>query len=330
MKLAWPVEIAGTGAYMPATVVRNDDIAKQVDTSNEWIVQRTGIRERRRIAPGESTLTLATRAAQAALADAHLTPQDLDLIIVATVTPEHPLPATGSLLQAALGCPWIPGYDMAAACSGFVWATATGAQYTMTGLAKTVLVVGAESLTTITDPLDRATCILFGDGAGALVLRRCEDSSRGILAVRMGSDGERGRLIMVPAGGAREPATRRTVDERLHFMRMQGREVYKFAVHQMQNIILETCADAGVSVADLKLVVPHQSNLRIIESACEKAHIPMEKVVINIDRYGNTSAASVAVAFHEARAAGRIEPGDLVMLVAFGAGLTWGSILMRF
>ena len=329
MKLGWPVEIAGTGAYLPERIVGNDEIAGQVDTSDAWIVQRTGIRERRWAAPGEGSLALATHASQAALADAGVTPQDVDLIIVATVTPEHPLPATACLLQAALGCRWIPAYDFAAACSGFVWAFASAAQYIVSGMARTVLVVGAECLSTITDQLDRATCILFGDAAGAAVLRPSANGARSILAVRMGADGERGRLIYIPAGGSKEPASHRTVDERLHFMHMQGREVYKFAVTQMQAVIEETCADAGVALGDIALVIPHQSNLRIIESACQRAGLPMEKVIINIDRYGNTSAASVAVGLHEARADGRCKPGDLVMLLAFGAGLTWGSVLLR-
>lgn len=329
MKLGWPVEIAGTGAYLPERVVGNDEIAGQVDTSDEWIVQRTGIRERRWAAPGEGTLILAKRASEAALADAGLTPQDVDLIIVATVTPEHPLPATACLLQAALGCRWIPAFDLAAACSGYVWAFANAAQYIVTGLARNVLVVGAECLSTITDKLDRGTCILFGDAAGAAVLRPAENGARNILAVRMGADGDRGRLIYIPAGGSKDPASHRTVDERLHYMHMQGREVYKFAVTQMQAVIEETCADAGVAKTDLALVIPHQSNLRIIESACQRAGVPMDKVIVNIDRYGNTSSASVAVGLHEARAEGRCKPGDLVMLLAFGAGLTWGSVLLR-
>jgi 3-oxoacyl-[acyl-carrier-protein] synthase III len=190
-------------------------------------------------------------------------------------------------------------------------------------------VVGAECLSTITDKLDRGTCILFGDAAGAAVLRLAANGAGQILAVRMGADGERGRLIYIPAGGSKDPASHRTVDERLHYMHMQGREVYKFAVTQMQAVIEETCADAGVALSDISLVIPHQSNLRIIESACQRAGLPMEKVIVNIDRYGNTSAASVAVGLHEARAAGRCKPGDLVMLLAFGAGLTWGSVLMR-
>jgi 3-oxoacyl-[acyl-carrier-protein] synthase-3 len=329
MRVSWPVEIVGTGAYLPARVITNAELAQRVDTSNEWIVQRTGIRERRQIAPGEATLALATNASRAALADAHVTPADIDLIIVATVTPERPLPSTACLLQAELGCRWVPAYDIAAACSGFVYALNQGAQYLVNGLAETVLVVGAESLTTVTDPLDRQTCILFGDAGGAAVLRRAATTDCGFLALCLGADGERGKLIHIPAGGSREPASLRSVNERLHFMRMQGREVYKFAVTQMQAIIEQTCADAGVRIDDLALLIPHQSNLRIIESACERAGVPMEKVAVNIDRLGNTSSASVAVALDEARRAARIKRGDLVLLMAFGAGLTWGSTLLR-
>lgn len=329
MRLAWPVEIAGTGICIPEQVVTNEDLARRVDTSNEWIVQRTGIHERRVVEAGQATLALAAKASQAALVDAGVSAEEIDVIIVATITPDYQLPATACLLQAELGCRWVPAFDMAAACSGFVWALMSGAQYVLNGLATTVLVVGAECLSAITDGQDRSTCILFGDAAGAAVIRPAQEPDRGILAARMGADGYRGMLIYIPAGGAREPATHRTVNERLHYMRMQGREVYKFAVMQMREIIHDTCADAGVSVDDLTLVVPHQSNLRIIESACQRAGVPMEKVVINIDRYGNTSSASVAVAFHESRVQGRFKSGDLVMLVAFGGGLTWGSALLR-
>ncbi|MBU0638257.1 MAG: ketoacyl-ACP synthase III [Planctomycetes bacterium] len=329
MKLAWGVEIAGTGLGIPDRVVTNDDLAQRLDTSDDWIVQRTGIRERRLGRPDETTLPLATKASWAALADAGLTPQDIDLIICGTITPEHQLPATACELQAALGCRWVPAFDIAAACCGFVWSMTTAAQYIHTGMADRALVVGAEYLTSITDMEERSMAILFGDGAGAAILRRSDDPQRGVLAARMGADGARGRLIWVPAGGAAEPATTRTVNERLHYMRMSGREVYKFAVTQMHEIIQETASEAGVTVADIALVVPHQSNLRIIESACKRAGVPPERVVVNIDRYGNTSAASVAIALHEARQAGRIRPGQLLMLVAFGAGLTWGSLLMR-
>lgn len=329
MKLSWAVEIAGTGLGVPERVFTNDYFAQRLDTSNEWIVQRTGIQERRMVGPGESTSTLALAASRAALAEAGVTPEEIDLIICGTFTPDHPLPSAACDLQAALGCRWVQAFDLAAACSGFVWSLVTGAQYIHTGMARNVLVVGVESLSRITNMEDRGTAILFGDGAGAAVLRPSNDPHRRILASRMGADGARGPLIYVPAGGSKEPACERTVAERLHYIRMKGREVYKFAVKTMAEIIHSTAADAGVNVDDLALIIPHQSNLRIIESACDRAAVPMERVLINIERYGNTSSASIAIGLHEARQAGRIKPGDLVMLVAFGAGLTWGSVLMR-
>jgi 3-oxoacyl-[acyl-carrier-protein] synthase III len=329
MKLDWAVEIAGTGLGLPERIVTNAEFATRIDTSDEWIVQRTGIRERRFAAPEESTLTFATAAGREALAQAGLKPEELDLIVCGTITPDHTLPSTASLLQAELGCRWIPAFDLAAACSGMVWSLVVAAQYIATGVARNVLVVGAETLTRITDMEDRGTAVLFGDGAGAAVLRPATSPERRILAMRQGADGQRAMLINIPAGGAKYPASQQTLAERMHYMRMRGREIYKFAVTQMCEIIHETAADAGVSVDDIALIVPHQSNLRIIESACEKAGVPAERVVINIDRYGNTSAASVGIALHEARTDGRIKPGDLVMLVAFGAGLTWGSILLR-
>lgn len=329
MRLDWEVEVAGTGFSVPERIVTNAEFAARIDTSDEWIVQRTGIRQRRFAAPQESTLTFAAAAGRMALAQAGLKPDELDLIVCGTITPDHTLPSTASLLQAELGCRWIPAFDLAAACSGMVWSLIVAAQYIATGVARHVLVVGAETLTRITDMQDRGTAVLFGDGAGAAVLRPSTSSQRRILAVRQGADGKRAMLINVPAGGAKHPASERTLAERMHYMRMRGREIYKFAVTQMYEIIHETAADAGLGVDDVALIVPHQSNLRIIESACEKAGIPQERVVVNIDRYGNTSAASVGIALHEARMAGRIRPGDLVMLIAFGAGLTWGSILLR-
>ncbi len=329
MKLAWPVEIAGIGACVPDRILTNDDLAQRLDTSDEWIRQRTGIRERRIASPGETTLTFATGAARAALDDAGLTPTDIDLIIVATITPEHPLPATACELQAALGCRHVPAFDMLAACSGFVWAFSAAAQHVQTGMATNVLVVGSELLTAIADPEDRATCVLFGDGAGAAIVRAATDPQREILAARSGADGQRGMTICIPAGGAAEPASQKTINERMHYMRMAGREVYKFAVTTMHSIMVDTAADAGVSLDDVALIIPHQSNLRIIESACARAGVPLDRVLINIDRYGNTSAASVPLALHEAWTTGRIKRGDLVMMVAFGAGLTWGSVLLR-
>ena len=329
MKLDWAVEVAGTGLGVPERVATNTDYTKRLDTTDEWIVQRTGIRERRIAAPEQSTVDFAEMASREALNNAKLAPEDIDLIICATITPDYQLPSTACLLQARLGCRWIPAFDLSAACSGFVWALTNAAQYVVTGLARNVLVVGSETITRITDMEDRGTAILFGDGAGAIVLRPSTNPQRSILAARHGADGQRGMLINIPGGGSKNPTSEQTLAERMHYMKMQGREVYKFAVTQMHTIIRETAEDAGASVDDIAMVVPHQSNLRIIESACQKVGIPKERVLINIDRYGNTSAASVGIAFHEVCRDGRIKPGDLVMLVAFGAGLTWGSVLLR-
>lgn len=329
MKVDWPVEIVGTGMCVPSQVVPNSVFETRLDTTDEWIVQRTGIRERRIVSDGESTLALATAASRAAMHEAGVQPDQIDLIVNATITPEHVLPSTACEIQAELGCRWVPAFDLVAACSGFVYSFVTASQFISAGLGDVALVVGAESLTRITDMDDRSTAMLFGDGAGAAVIRRTQTAGPRVLAARLGADGGRSRAIWVPAGGAREPASVRTVNERLHTMRMKGREVYKFAVTQMHDLVRDTLEDAGLTLADLKLLVPHQSNMRIIESACEKLGLEIERVVINIDRYGNTSAASVPLALHEGRRSGRMRSGDLVMLVAFGAGLTWGSVLLR-
>lgn len=329
MRTRWSVEIVGTGAQVPARVVTNDEFTKHLDTSDEWIVQRTGIRERRIAGPGESTLTFSAAASRQALAEAKLRPDEIDLIIQATVTPDHVLPSTACELQAELGCGWIPAFDIEAACSGFVYAMVNAAQFIHSGMAKNVLILGSESLTRITDMEDRATAILFGDGAGAAILCPSKDPNKGILAARLGADGGRARAVWVPGGGSAEPASNKTVNERLHYMKMKGREIYKFAVTMMHSLVEETAQDAGISPHDLALVIPHQSNLRIIESAVDRLGLPMDRVAVNIDRYGNTSAASIGMALHEARETQRIKSGDLVMLVGFGAGLTWGSALLR-
>jgi 3-oxoacyl-[acyl-carrier-protein] synthase-3 len=232
-------------------------------------------------------------------------------------------------LQAELGCGWIPAFDIGAACSGFVYALVSAAQFIDCGMATNVLVLGSETLTRITDMEDRGTAVLFGDGAGAAILQPSTDPNRGILAARLGADGGRAKAVWVPAGGSAEPASTRTVNERLHYMKMKGREIYKFAVTQMYSLVRDTAEEAEVDLDELALVIPHQSNLRIIESAADRLGLPMEKVSINIDRLGNTSAASIPLALHEARETGRIKSGDLVMLVGFGAGLTWGSALLR-
>lgn len=329
MRLDWPIEIAGTGIGVPKQVVTNEDFARRLDTSDEWIVQRTGIRERRIAAPEQATLDFAVQAAQAALADAQLSPQEVDMIVCATITPDHVLPALSCELQARLGCRTVPSFDLAAACSGFVYGLITASQFINSGLAQNVLLIGAECLTRITDMEDRSTAVLFGDGAGAAVLRRSTNARSRIMAARFGADGARSDLIRVPAGGSRLPPSATTVNERLHYMRMRGREVYKWAVVQLQHLISDTLADAGVTNDDVRLLVPHQSNLRIIESAMEKMGLTEDRVIINIQRYGNTSAASVPLALHEARHTGRFKAGDLILLLAIGAGLTWGSALMR-
>lgn len=329
MRVDWPLEIAGTGVGIPSRVVTNAHFTGYLETSESWIVERTGIRERRWVSDGESSLELAVNASRQALAGAGASAAEIDLLVVGTVTPEFPIPALACSVQRDIGASLCPAFDLGASCSGFIFGTVTAAQFLLSGTARQALVVGVDTLSRVVDPEDRTTCILFGDGAGASVLRRSSDPARRILAIRTYSDGRGQRLIFVPAGGSREPASTRSVNERLHYVRMAGREVYRFAVSQMVQLITDTLADAGLSVRDLDLLVPHQSNARIIESACEKLALPLSKVVMNIDRYGNTSSASVPIALHEARLAGRVRPGAHVLMCAFGAGLAWGSILLR-
>lgn len=325
----WPVEILGTGAGIPQRVLTNHELAAMVDTSDDWIVTRTGIRERRIASDGESTLTLGLAAARQALAEAGLSPTDVDLIIFGTVTPDYRIPACACQIQRQLGARQIPAFDLNAACSGFVYGLIAAAQFVAAGSARRVLVIGGECLSRVMDMQDRTTCILFGDAAAAAVVAPPRDPQQGILSAVWGCDGSGEDLIWIPAGGSREPTSLRTVNERLHYIRMRGREVYKFAVVQIQELIRETLRLAGRTLDEVKLLIPHQSNLRMIESACEKLDIRPERVYVNIERFGNTSAASIPLALHEARARGRIRPGDLVLLVALGAGLTWASVLMR-
>lgn len=321
--------IRGTGSAWPDRVMTNADFEKILDTSDEWIRTRSGIRERRICAEGENTLTLAKTAAQRAISAAGLTPADIDLIVLATCTPAHPVPSTACFLQHELGCREIPAFDVAAACSGFVYALATASGLFATGSYRNALVIGAEAMSSITDFEDRGTCILLGDGAGAAVIGRATNETSGIYDVLLGADGSGAQMIWVPAGGSRQPASNLTLNERLHFIKMKGREVYKFAVTKMHSVIADVLERAGLKGDDLALVIPHQSNLRIIESAAEKLGLPAEKVAVNIDRFGNTSAASIPLALDEAARAGRIKSGDWIILAGFGAGLTWGSILIR-
>lgn len=317
------------GSALPDRVMTNDDFARILDTSDEWIRTRTGIRERRFANDDEDSLTLATTAAKRAIEDAGLTPADIDLIVFATSTPAYPLPATGCFLQHALGCRHIPAFDIAAACAGFVYAFVIGAGLMQIGGYRHVLVVGSEKMSAITDFQDRATCVILADGAGAAIIGPADNEISGLYEHMLGADGSGAELIIVPAGGSAMPATAKTVEERQHYMKMRGREVYKFAVTKMQEILIETTRRAGLRVEDLAYVVPHQSNLRILESAAQKMGLPMDKIAVNIDRYGNTSAASIPMALEEAWRAGKVKAGDWVLMAGFGAGLTWGSALIR-
>jgi len=323
------IKIAGIGSYLPERVMTNTDFEKFLDTSDEWIRTRTGIRERRIAENGEDALTMAKEASLRALNDAKLTAQDLDLIIVATSTPCVPLPATACYLQNELGCLGIAAFDISAACSGFVYALINGSFLMASGRYRHALIVGAEKMSSITDFDDRGICILLGDGAGAVVIAPADNDTSGLYNHCMGSDGSGAPMLCVPAGGSTTPASADTVDQGLHYLKMNGREVYKFAVVKMQEVIAETIDKSGIGTDDLALIVPHQSNQRIIESAANKLGIPMSKFVINIDRCGNTSAASIPLALDEAYRQNRVKPGDWILLVGFGAGYTWASALIR-
>lgn len=323
------VGIAGVGSYLPERRVPNAHFEEFLDTSDEWIVQRTGIHERRWAADGQATSHLCVEAARRALDDAGITAEDLDLIVVGTLTPDYPLPSTACLVQDALGAKRAAAFDVAAACTGFVTAMQTGEAFIAAGRAKNVLVLGAEVLSRVIDLTNRGSCILFGDGAGAAVLRRHEDCGQGeILRSTMGADGAGWDYIHIPGGGSAKPATHETVEAHQHAIHMRGREVFRFAVTHMSDLIREMME--GYDEEELGLVVPHQVNRRIILAALERLGMSEDKVLINIDRYANTSAATVPVGLDEAVREGRIEKGKLLVLVAFGAGLTWGASLVRW
>ena len=322
------VGILGIGSFLPEKIVTNCDLEAFVDTNDEWIRSRTGICERRVAAKDEHTSDIAARAAQAALDDAGVSVEDVDLIIVATVTPDTPMPSTACYVQAKMGATRAAAFDLAAGCTGFVYGLAVGSQFIATGVYKRVLVIGAEVLSRVLDWTDRTTCVLFGDGAGAVLLGPREE--QGLLSFKLGSDGNTAGLLEIPAGGVRQPATGQTVADRLHFVRMNGKEIFKFAVRAMGEVTQEALDDAGVDKKDLDLLIPHQANWRIIESARKRFEMPEDRVVVNIDRYGNMSSASIPVAMDEAYRSGRLKRGDLVALVGFGAGLTWGAAILRY
>ena len=320
--------IVGTGSYVPERRLTNEDLAKMVDTSDEWIVQRTGIKERRMAAPGESTASMATMAARRALEAANLTPKDLDLVICATITPEMQFPSTACFAASALGLSSTPAFDISAACSGFLYALETATHFIRSGRYNRVLVMGAETLTRITDYKDRASCILFGDGAGAVVLQRSDDTQRGVLHSSLYADGN-GWEMLHCLPGSRHPLTADAIAMRKQYMQIRGREVYKFAVQRFAELIEDAMHKCNLKPDDVKLIVPHQVNLRIIDSAMERLSMPREKAFVNIDKYGNTSAASIPIALDEARRTGRITVGDVVIFAAFGAGLTWANAVVR-
>jgi len=321
--------IAGVGAFLPKRILTNADIEKMVDTNDEWIVQRTGIRERRIVDENEATSDLAVRAAQQALERANLLPEDVEFIAVGTTSPDMIFPTVGNIVQHRLGCRRAGSVDMLAACAGSIYSLSVGSMFIQTGKYKRVLCIGAEALSRITDFTDRGTCILLADAAGAAVLEASDDE-RGIIDFDLYSDGQYWDLLYLPAGGSRNPATRETVDARMHFAKMKGNEVFKVAVRMFGDCAERILAKNGFTTSDVALFVPHQANLRIIEAAVKRLKLPMERVIVNVDRYGNTGAASVYVALEEAWAGGRLRTGDLVLMAAFGGGFTWGAALMRW
>jgi 3-oxoacyl-[acyl-carrier-protein] synthase-3 len=322
--------IAGIGHSVPDKVVSNSEIAKLVDTTDEWILQRTGIRERRICADDESTSTLATRAAQSALENAGLDPMELDLVVVGTVTGDYPFPSTSCLVQEAIGAKRAGALDVGAACAGFIYSLAVAGSMVEAGRARTALVIGADALTKFVDWTDRSTCVLFGDGAGAVLLRGEEGTDRGIITTVLLADGSGAPFIEIAVGGSRNAACSPRARQASPYIYMAGAEVYRFAVQAMGDACLRALEQAGMTAEEIDLFVPHQANLRIIESAAKRIKLPPEKVFLNVDRYGNTSGGSIPLGLSEAAAQGRLMPGSVVMTVGFGAGLVWGANLIRW
>jgi len=321
--------ILGTGSELPAKVVTNHDLEKMVDTSDEWITVRTGIKERRVLEDGKGNADMAFHAARRALADAGMDAKDLDAIIMGTVTPDYPFPSSACVLEDMLGARDVFSFDVGAACSGFLNALSVADLFISTGKINNALVVGSDTLSRLLNWQDRATCILFGDAAGAVVLGATENGS-GVLSTKLRTDGAYVKTLYVPAGGSLKPATVETVRRNEHTITMNGKEVFKIAVRSMEEISREALAEAGVEISQLSLVIPHQANRRIIVALAERLGVPLEKVVVNLDKYGNTSAASIPVALDEARRQGRIKAGDIVLLNAFGGGFAWGAAVIKF
>jgi 3-oxoacyl-[acyl-carrier-protein] synthase-3 len=321
--------ISGVGSYVPERVVTNADLERMVDTTDEWIFTRTGIKSRRMAAPDEYTSDLASRAALRAMRKAGVRPEHIDLIIVATITPDMPFPSTACLVQQKIGAYRAAAFDIEAACSGFIFALEIGQQFIMSRTYNTVLVIGAEKLSSIVDWTDRNTCVLFGDGAGAAILQNRPDS-HGLLTACMGADGRKADLLSMPGGGSRCPASKESVAAGLHFLRMDGKEAFKNAVQAMNTAAQESLRRCEMDITQIKCIIPHQANRRIIDAVSERLGARPDQLFVNVDKYGNTSAASVAIALDEAVESRRIHRGDLILLVVFGAGLTWGAAVIEW
>ncbi len=323
------VSIVGSGSYAPERVLTNAELEKMVDTTDEWIFSRTGIRERRIARADQASSDLGAEAARRALADAGLTADDVDMIVVATITPDMGFPNTACFVQNAIGAKHAFCLDIETACSGFLYALEIGRQFVGSGRVTTALIIGAEKLSSIIDWKDRATCVLFGDGAGAVVLQAV-GAPHGIMSTTLGADGSLAQLLMLPGGGSRHPATEKTVQDRLHFLKMAGREVFKHAVTNMVQAARDALHRSGLAIDQINWIIPHQANLRIIEAIHDRLGVPRERVVINLERFGNTSGASIILALDEAVRDGRIKKGDRILMVAFGGGFTWGAAVTEW
>ena len=321
--------IVGVGMYAPEKVLTNAELAGTLNTTAEWIEAMSGIKERHIAAPSQAASDLGLVAAQRALARAGVSPEEVDLIIVSTSTPDMQFPSTACIIQERLGSKNIPAFDLTAVCSGFVYALTVGAQFIANEFSRTVLVIGTEAVSRVINWSDKDTCMLIGDGAGAVVLRQVP-SGYGVLSAKLGADGSGANFMMVPAGGSRMPVTAEVLGEKTNKIQMNGSEVFKFAMKMLPEVTEQALALAHLHTEDLKLIIPHQANRRIIEAAARRMELPMEKFMVNLERYGNTSSATIPIALHEALETGRIESGDLIALTGFGGGLAWGSLIMRW
>jgi len=322
--------ILGTGIYLPEKRLTNSDLEKMVDTTDEWIVTRSGIRERRLVEPGQKTSDIAILAAEMALRNSGIRPDQISGVLLASFTPDRPISATSAVIAHKLGCKNAAACDIEVACSGFVYTTTIASNFIATGMMDYVLVIGADILSKVIDFTDRNTCVLFGDGAGALVLGPATKPGEGIFDALLGADGGGSENITIPAGGTEMPTTAETVEKRLHYVKINGKEVFKFSTRIIGDMIEQVLSRNNLTLDDVKLIIPHQANIRIIESAAGRFKCPMDKFFVNLDKYGNTVAATIPICLHEALQAGRIKEGDLVLLAGFGGGLSWGTVALRW